>query len=193
MNEFSLQFWEMPKNRIEYGYIPEYEYGYIPDTVFDLLSDSADFNLLMNENIFKPCRRVPGESKLRFDSISRQLYRLRDKQYPKRPSTDEELKKAFANENIFAEYGHTLDKRRPFYAGSKIKKNRYAFHVFASFGIIDLVRKHIPPNQRKYLLDGTFKIVPRQFRQLLIIAIEYKNDVSIPKIIPICCTYPMDE
>lgn len=123
-------------------------------------------------------RRIPGESNLEFESISRQLYRLRDKQYPKRPSTDEEMKNAFAEDDIFDEYGLTLDEQRPFYAGSVIKENKYAFHVFASFGIIDLVKKHIPPNQRKYLMDGTFKIVPRRFRQLLIIAIEYKNNVS---------------
>lgn len=87
------------------------------------------------------------------------------------------MQNAFENDDIFAEYGRTLDKRRPFYAGSVVKKNSYAFHVFASFGIIDMVKQHIPPNQRKFLLDGTFKIVPRRFRQLLIIAIEYKNDV----------------
>lgn len=129
-------------------------------------------------NYFKNCRRIPGESKLEFNSIKRQLYRTRDKQYPKRPATDEEMEKAFATEAIFEEYGRTLDKRRPFYAGSVIKKNCYAFHVFASFGIIDLIKKHIPPSKRKYLVNGTFKIVPRRFRQLLIIAVEYENNVS---------------
>lgn len=66
------------------------------------------------------------------------------------------------------------------YIDSIIEKD-YAFHVFASYANIDLTKKHIPPGQRKYLMDGTFKIVPRQFSkngQLLIIAIEYKNDVS---------------
>lgn len=120
---------------------------------------------------------MPGESKLQFKKIKRNLYRLRDKRYPKRPSTDEEIRNAFENDGIFAEYGKTLDKRRPLYAGSVVKKKQYAFHVFASYGIIDMVKEHIPPEQRKLLLDGTFRIVPRQFRQLLIIAIEYKNDV----------------
>lgn len=129
---------------------------------------------------FSISRRTPGESELEFESISRHLYRIRDKKkYPKRPSTDEELKAAFANKDTFEEYGLTLDGKRSFYAGSKVKEGRYAFHVFASLGIIDLVKKHIPPNKRKYLVDGTFKIVPRRFRQLLIIAIEYNNDVSL--------------
>lgn len=122
-------------------------------------------------------RRIPGESQLRFKRIKRNLYRLRDKRYPKRPSTDEEIQKAFENDDISAEFGQTLDKRRPLYAGSVVEKNNYAFYVFASFGIIEMVKKHIPPDQRKFLMDGTFKIVPRRFRQLLIIAIEYKNDV----------------
>lgn len=134
--------------------------------------------ICLNFNFAFVYRRIPGESRLTFESVSRQLYRLRDKQYPERPSTDEALKDAFGKADIFVEYGRTLDKRRPLYAGSVVKRN-YAFHAFASFGVVDLIKKHIPPNERKFLMDGTFKIVPRRFRQLLIIAIEYNNDVSI--------------
>lgn len=116
---------------------------------------------------------------LTYRRVSRQLYRIRDKKYPKRPSTDEELKSALEDNGIFEQYGKTLDHLRPVYAGSVIEKDEYAFHVFASFGIVDLVKANIPPDQRRYLVDGTFKIIPRQFRQLLILAIEYKNDVSL--------------
>lgn len=47
-------------------------------------------------------------------------------------------------------------------------------------------KKCIAPEKRNSLLDGTFKIVPKPsklFNQLLIISIEYKNDVSLNNLI----------
>lgn len=113
--------------------------------------------------------------------MSRQLYRIRDKRHPKIPRTNIEVQEAFKKAEIFEEYGKTLNKIHPLYVDSIIEEE-YAFHVFASFANIKLTEAHIPPGQRKYLMDGTFKVVPRLFGkkgQLLIIAIEYKNDVSI--------------
>lgn len=130
------------------------------------------YNLLIINN-----RRTPGESKLRLESIQRQLFRLRDKQYHERPKTDKELQKAFRNPQIFKEYGKTLNEKFDFYMGSKVNKN-YSFHVFASLTTIDLIKKHIGIGERNYLMDATFKIVPAKHQQLLIISIEYKNDVS---------------
>lgn len=75
-------------------------------------------------------------------------------------------------------YGRTLDGNHTLYIGSKVE-SEFGFHVFGSHAIMKLVHEEIPPEQRTYLIDGTFKIVPRGFAQLLIIAIEYKNDVSI--------------
>lgn len=109
------------------------------------------------------------------------MYRLRDKKYPKRPKSDEEIRTAFSNPKILEEFGRTLDKKRSLYIGSVIEE-KYAFHAFASTAMIKIVEEHIPPGQRKYLIDGTFRVVPGQFKkngQLLIIAIEYKNDVCI--------------
>lgn len=128
-------------------------------------------------------RRIPGESKLKFKSIKRQLYRLRDKKYPKKkPKTDLEISQTLHQDEIFEEYGKNLNKSHKLYIDSVVEE-KYAFHVFASISMIDIVKKYIPPPERIYLLDGTFKIVPRQFTkhgQLLIISIEFKNDVSIP-------------
>lgn len=121
-------------------------------------------------------RRIPGESKLTLESVERQLYRIRDKQYPQRPKTDEEVKNMFKDIAISEQYGSTLNKQHPFYVDSVIKKH-FAFHVFVSFAIIELIKKFIKPGQRNYLVDGTFKIAPRQFKQLLILSIEYKKQV----------------
>lgn len=123
-------------------------------------------------------RRVPGESKLTLDSVERELYRLRDKQYPKRPTSDGEVKNMLKNPSIYEQYGTTLNKQHQFYVDSVIKKH-FAFHVFASFTIIEMIKKCIKPGQRTYLMDGTFKIVPRQFKQLLIISVEFKQNVCV--------------
>lgn len=123
-------------------------------------------------------RRVPGESKLRLESVERQLYRIRDKEYPPRPKTDEEIRTSLNDPQIFEEYGKALNKQNRFYVGSEVNEN-HAFHVFASFDTVNLIEKHIAEDQRNYLMDGTFKIAPSKFQQLLIISIEYKNDVSI--------------
>lgn len=111
-------------------------------------------------------------------SVERELYRLRDKEYPERPQTHEDIKVTLNDPKIFEDYGKTLNKQKPFYISSVVNK-KYAFHMFASYAVMDLIKTHIPPKDRNYLMDGTFKIIPRGLNQLLIISIEYKNDVSL--------------
>lgn len=142
----------------------------------------------MKELNYLNCRRKRGESQLKYRSVSRQLYRLRDKKYPKKPQTDEGIRNYLKKPEIMEEYGQTLDKQHPLYIDSVIKKEKYAFHVFASIATIEMIKNQIPCGQRKYVMDGTFKIIPKQFSkkgQLLILSIEYKNDVrSIDKSLP---------
>lgn len=123
-------------------------------------------------------RRIPGESEVKFESVERQLYRLRDKDYPNRPVTDEEIRTTLKRAEVFDEYGRTLNKEHHFYIDSVITED-FAFHVFASFTIINMTKEHIPPEKRNYLIDATFKIVPSKCMQLLIISIEYKNEARI--------------
>lgn len=129
-------------------------------------------------------RRKLGEPQLKFDEVSRNLLRLRDKKYPKRPDTDSEIQnKLLHDPDIRDKYAKTLDKSRWLYVDSVIKERKYAFHLFASFATVELIKQHIPPNQRKYLADGTFRVAPRRFSkgggQLFIVSIEYNNDVSV--------------
>lgn len=74
-------------------------------------------------------------------------------------------------------YGYTLENDARFYAGT-VSKSKYGFTVFASEFVIKFIEKNIAPKSRRYLMDGTFDKLPSPFYQLLIISIEYQNDVS---------------
>lgn len=127
-------------------------------------------------HIFFTFRRIPGESNLKLKEVERQLYRLRDKTYPERPNTHEGVRTKLNEPEVINSYGLTLNKQHPFYINSVVEPN-YAFHLFASYATINMIKEHIPTEKRNYLMDGTFKVVPKTFSQLFIIAIEYKNDV----------------
>lgn len=124
---------------------------------------------------------------MKYKSVKFQLQKIRDRQYPKNPDkkkgdTSLEVHKKYAvimNEpNILEEFGRSLDKTQKLYFGSVLRK-AYTFHVFASERIIENIIRHMSNRKKNYLMDGTFSIVPRLFYQLLIIAVEYKNDVSM--------------
>lgn len=135
-------------------------------------------------------RRKPGETQLDFEKVKDGLKKIRNQEYPKQPKVEhddgpekiqEKYQELLDQKYIRESFGKTLDKRHKLYFGSVVKA-LFAFHVFVSFAAIDFIKKHISKEQqqkRRYLIDGTFKVVPRKFNQLLIIAIEYQNDVRM--------------
>lgn len=75
------------------------------------------------------------------------------------------------------QYGFNLRNTERFYIDT-IEKS--GFTIFASREIMQMIDDAIPPENRKYMLDGTFDVAPiGSFYQLLIIAIDYKKDVSL--------------
>lgn len=129
-------------------------------------------------NLFS--RRNLGESKLRFHNMERNLRRLKNKKYPKRPTTAGEIIDAFQNPSIVQEFGLNLRADNRFYVDTIVTKSNSSFTIFASYPIIEMIKKNILPNERKYLLDGTFDVTPfGHYYQLLVIYIEYQNDVGL--------------
>lgn len=111
--------------------------------------------------------------------MERNLRRLKNKVYPKRPQTAAEIISMFEDDSITDEYAFNLSRTERFYIETVDKPNEYSFSVFASLEAIDIVKNKIPAKDRKYLTDATFKICPYGcWYQLLIIYIEYQNDVS---------------
>lgn len=76
------------------------------------------------------------------------------------------------------EFGMNLRNSQPFYVDT-VENLSGKFTLFASYDTMGMIDEFIPPEHRKYMIDGTFDVVPiGESYQLLIIAIEYKNGVS---------------
>lgn len=108
--------------------------------------------------------------------MKRNLARLKNGEYPKNIKACEEIRDMFTRSDIREKFGLTYDNDAKFYIETVVNDD-YAFTVFASEFVINTVNEHIH-GERKYLMDATFDCIPEAFYQLLIISIEYKNDVS---------------
>lgn len=124
-------------------------------------------------------RRPLGESRLDYKRMARTLRRYTNPKYPAKPKNTSEIKNAFEDPTTMMDYGMNLRKTYPFYINT-VETKRSAFTVFASHEMIRMVDDFIIPENRRYMVDGTFNVVPFGcgFYQLLVIAIEYKRDVS---------------
>lgn len=122
-------------------------------------------------------RRPLGDSNLRYRKMERNLRRLKNRPYPKLPKNAEEIGAAFKEPEILEEFGFNLRGNERFYVNTTTNSSS-SFTIFASKNVMNMIRDHIPPKERRYLLDATFDVTPLgSYYQLLIIYIEYKNDV----------------
>lgn len=107
--------------------------------------------------------------------MNRSLYRWKSENHPKTPSSIKELKSEFEKPEIIEKYGKTYVGGDNFYSGTFLSPE-YDFTVFSSPFVMKFIEENI--KDRRYLMDGTFDSLPKGFYQLLIISIEYQNDVS---------------
>lgn len=106
---------------------------------------------------------------------------------PSPPRSVNDVVQAFQNENVMRTYGMSkYDSAQTFFKYA-CEVPDGSFVIFASPIIIDYINRHINVEDRKYLLDATFKVVPYTngniFKQLLIIHIEYINKVRLNSLI----------
>lgn len=113
-----------------------------------------------------------------YSRISRTLRRMKNKVFPRSPTNIDELEAEFAKPHIMKAFGMTgEDESETFFYGTVTGKHS-SCAVFGSPEIIELIKENIPPAERVYLLDATFKIVPMGFfKQLLIIYIAYRGAI----------------
>lgn len=124
--------------------------------------------------------------------MKRQLFRIKNAKYPKIPKNINEIVDAMEDPMIRRNFGYTFNGDNEFYAGTVITA-KYNFVVFVSQKATNIIEQFIPPSDRRYLFDGTFKVAPRHFYQLMVISVEFRDDVSW-FLSSIClCTYFIDK
>lgn len=115
-----------------------------------------------------------------FSTSRRNLYRIRSETMPNPPKTASEIVAAYENAEIMQEYGTSVAigeaQINPFYR-NVVSERRFAYCIFASQAIIDRIAV-LPIANRRYLMDGTFRVVPYgDFNQLLVIHITIMEKV----------------
>lgn len=107
--------------------------------------------------------------------MQRGLQYLTAKVFIRSPSTPNEIVESFNLERIWNEYGITKHEDNPcHFFKACIQEDGFSYCIFFSETIASIITEHILPQQRKYMIDGTFKIVPMGvYKQLLIIHVDY--------------------
>lgn len=117
-----------------------------------------------------------GNTDLSYPKVKRTIERKKNERYPREPTIGT-IKMEFAKPEIMNKYGYTLDSDAKFYIDTVVQSD-YQFTVFFSDYVAKFIEKNIPVGSRKYLIDGTFDKLPVGYYQLLIVTVEYQNDVS---------------
>lgn len=120
-----------------------------------------------------------GCATLRFNQMERQLRRIKNQTFPASPTNGNEIITIFSDVEMLNLFGKTKhDEPAIFYKGTLVHRD-YTCTFFASDKIIAMIGENLDPNNRKYLMDATFKIVPVGcFSQILIMYIECLGHVS---------------
>lgn len=123
-------------------------------------------------------RAGPRKTNLNHKRVKRTLLRKKNPQYPKIPKSIEEFKKEILKPEVMSKFGYSYDGDSRFYVDTVVSPD-YDFIIFCSQYVIDFITEKIPPEERYYMMDGTFNSIPREYYQLLMISVEYRNDVSM--------------
>lgn len=111
---------------------------------------------------------------LQYHRVERTMRRIRQTTMPAPPKKIEQIPELFQNPTVNNLYGRTKQKlnteKNQFYRTTRICEE-FAYSLFASQRIIDLIQD-FPIEKRRFMMDATFKIVPKIFSQLLVIYFE---------------------
>lgn len=110
-------------------------------------------------------------SSLLYEDHERCLQQNRNHGVPKAPETVDEIREAISRSEIYDLYCKTDHQDgREIFLDHLYEGKDFSYCIFSSKKIIQHIEATTQPNERRYLIDGTFKVVPfGSFKQLLII------------------------
>lgn len=109
-----------------------------------------------------------------YESYNRTLRDARKKHLGKSPTSPEEIRTEFAKLSIMDRLGTSLHHEKGvLYNGIQIEED-YCNCFFSSPKSIKLVKEHLDPSERFFVMDATFRVTPQStFEQVLIIHIRF--------------------
>lgn len=114
--------------------------------------------------------------KLKYDSYKRTMQRVRNQGMPRAPTTAKEVATYFGFENVMQAYGMCDDT--PF-SKTAYECAQFSYALFVCDPTVNII-KSLPHDQRHFMIDATFKIVPYgEFTQLLIMHVRYIDKVEL--------------
>lgn len=126
------------------------------------------------------CKKFKNNN-IQFGQMRRNLYKIKNKIFPKSPRTFPEIIEIFEKSDILKTFGFSrYEKTENFYKNTVIEE-QYSYSIFLSPSICSIIDSMAEDQPRNYLIDGTFSITPysnNQFKQLLIIHIAHNEHVS---------------
>lgn len=113
-------------------------------------------------------------------TITKSLKNLRKARYKSSPNSIEEIRNAFNDPVILKDLGTSLHKEKGLIYNHTHEERDFAYTVFSSPKSIQLILNNLEPEERFYLVDGTFRITPMSgvFKQVLIIHAQFGIKVS---------------
>lgn len=115
---------------------------------------------------------------MKFSAIQRTLQAIRSSTIPPTPKTAEEINQVYMNPAVLDEFGKSYHTEPKTFFKTAYECKGFSYCIFASETNMGYITENIPVQNRRYLMDATFKIVPDcAFNQLLIVYVEYLDKV----------------
>lgn len=117
-----------------------------------------------------------GVFPIKFATIEKTLTNLKREKYDSSPSSIEEIQKAFDNPDILNDLGRSKDRENGILYKYAHEEKNFSYCVLQSPKSIQLILDNLKlPNERFFLIDGTFQITPMSsvFKQVLIIHAQF--------------------
>lgn len=115
-----------------------------------------------------------------FDNIEKTLRNYRKTKYGKSPTTAEEIQMEFEKPEVFEDLGRSKFREHGILFNEIDIQENFTNCTFSSAKSIQLVKDNLEPQERFFIMDGTFRIAPHGiFQQVLIIHVVYVLKVSM--------------